>query len=399
MEIKKCLNNEVPTPSNGTGYFYLDQETNKLKLKKSTETISWDLVGVDKYKDVDAETARLCHILENDDTEGYACKQLVQFTSSTTEISLFDTDYSSFEKLINFSLIKTSDGSLYDASNPNLLSSHIFSENTTDKYVIVYYESHPTMSTIYTGYILDGDMAGNCQKINRVLFLNWNIVENNSNICRFCGYAGGIGTYLAFAFINCDFSQIINAQYMFWEERIENFYVLNDTNNNTLNLTSCTTLYGVFWMSAFNFHGKIDAPNCTVFSHFFLYCPTLNICPEINTSNGTDFSRMFSDAGITTVPLLDLSNANNCDCMFENCESLRYLGGFKGLKVDLSLADSPLLVKASLLNVLNNLADVTELGTEPKLLLAINIYSKLTDDEIAIATNKGWSILICGGSN
>ena len=52
MKIKKCLKSEVPVPPNGYGYFYLDQETNKLKLKKITEIISWDLFGVDKYKEL-----------------------------------------------------------------------------------------------------------------------------------------------------------------------------------------------------------------------------------------------------------------------------------------------------------------------------------------------------------
>ena len=31
MKIKRCLKSEVPVPPNGYGYFYLDQETNKLK--------------------------------------------------------------------------------------------------------------------------------------------------------------------------------------------------------------------------------------------------------------------------------------------------------------------------------------------------------------------------------
>ena len=93
-----------------------------------------------------------------------------------------------------------------------------------------------------------------------------------------------------------------------------------------------------------------------------------------------------------SIPLLDLSGATNCEDMFEDCSTLRYLGGFKGLKVDLSLTDSPLLVRSSVLNVLNNLADVTELGTNPTLTLAADSYVKLTAEEIAIGTNKGWTI-------
>jgi hypothetical protein len=126
----------------------------------------------------------------------------------------------------------------------------------------------------------------------------------------------------------------------------------------------------------------------------------LNICPYINTSNVYNFKGVFESCGsLTTVPLLDLSSATDCKYMFNGCSNLRYLGGFKGLKVDLDLSDSPLLVRQSVLNVLNNLADVTELGTNPKLLLDMNTRYKLTSKEIAIGTNKGWAILVNGGSN
>jgi hypothetical protein len=60
--------------------------------------------------------------------------------------------------------------------------------------------------------------------------------------------------------------------------------------------------------------------------------------------------------------------------------------------VDLTLAECPKLVRASLLNVLNKLEDVTELGTNPTLTLAADSYHKLTAEEIAIGTNKGWTI-------
>ena len=110
MKIKRCLKSEVPVPPNGYGYFYLDQETNKLKLKKTTETLSLDLFGVDKYKDVDAETVRLCYILENDDAEGYAGKVLVQFDNSCTSIPLLEGENNNVKK---WDAIKTSDGHFY----------------------------------------------------------------------------------------------------------------------------------------------------------------------------------------------------------------------------------------------------------------------------------------------
>ena len=112
----------------------------------------------------------------------------------------------------------------------------------------------------------------------------------------------------------------------------------------------------------------------------------------IFSENQTDFSGMFSNSPLTTLCELDLSNATYCESMLNECVFLKYLGGFKGLKVDLWLGTSWKLVRASLLNVLNKLADVTELGTNPTLTLAADSYYKLTAEEIAIATNKGWTV-------
>lgn len=148
MEIKKCLNSEVPTPSNGTGYFYLDQETNKLKLKKSTETVSWDLVGVDKYKDVDAETARLCHILENDDTEGYEAKVLYQLTTKCKSFPLDEVQYDE-EPCRPYDAIKTSDGYFYTKDSPETV--HTFNTDSTDNYIIVYFKTKSPDRVYYGG--------------------------------------------------------------------------------------------------------------------------------------------------------------------------------------------------------------------------------------------------------
>ena len=76
--------------------------------------------------------------------------------------------------------------------------------------------------------------------------------------------------------------------------------------------------------------------------------------------------------------------------MLDGCDDLTTLGGFAGLKVDLALFRSPLLTHDSLLNVINEAADVT---ANPKTLtLGTNNLVKLTDEEKAIATSKGWTL-------
>ena len=58
------------------------------------------------------------------------------------------------------------------------------------------------------------------------------------------------------------------------------------------------------------------------------------------------------------------------------------------MKLDLILSNCPKLTHDSLMNVINEAADVT---SSPKTLtLGSTNLNKLTDEEKAIATNKGW---------
>ena len=59
----------------------------------------------------------------------------------------------------------------------------------------------------------------------------------------------------------------------------------------------------------------------------------------------------------------------------------------------LDLSPCSLLTKQSIINVLNNLYDIASKGcnTQSIVLGSTNI-AKLTEDEIAIATNKGWTV-------
>ena len=76
--------------------------------------------------------------------------------------------------------------------------------------------------------------------------------------------------------------------------------------------------------------------------------------------------------------------------MFRNCFNLIDLVGFTGLKTNLDLYSCSQLTHDSLMNVINEAADVT---ASPKTLtLGATNLNKLTDDEKAIATNKGWTL-------
>ena len=123
----------------------------------------------------------------------------------------------------------------------------------------------------------------------------------------------------------------------------------------------------------------------------FSNCSSLTSVPQFDTSKVTSMDSMFDYCTkLASLPLLNVSNVVNMDNIFYNCTSLTNLGGFTGLKQDLELADSPKLTVDSVMNVINNAADMT---SSPKTLtLHKDVFNKLTEEQIATATAKGWNI-------
>ena len=161
------------------------------------------------------------------------------------------------------------------------------------------------------------------------------------------------------------------------------FYISGlDTSNGTdfrYMFYNCTNLTSV---------PLLDTSNGTNFHYLFYNCTNLTSIPLLDTSNGTNFTSMFDRCtNLTTIPLLDTSKGITFSYMFRDCTNLTDLGGFKGLKAVLDLTFSKKLTHKSLINVINNLAKV---DTNPTLLLGSENLAKLTDDEKAIAINKGW---------
>ena len=68
------------------------------------------------------------------------------------------------------------------------------------------------------------------------------------------------------------------------------------------------------------------------------------------------------------------------------------IGALNGLKVGLQLNTSTLMDRASLRAVINGLADLTGETTQT-LKLGASLLAKLTEEDIAIATNKNWTIV------
>ena len=68
---------------------------------------------------------------------------------------------------------------------------------------------------------------------------------------------------------------------------------------------------------------QLDTSNVTNMSHMFTICANLTTIPQINTSNVTNMDFMFSGCdNLTTIPQLDTSNVTNTSYMFGYCTNL-----------------------------------------------------------------------------
>ena len=152
----------------------------------------------------------------------------------------------------------------------------------------------------------------------------------------------------------------------------------------------------------------LNTKSCNLMQEMFSGCSSITEIPELDTSNVISMWYMFFKCtSLTTVPMLDASKIINVYNMFNNCSSLVTLGGLKNLgmsyptnwienvsEATLNLSDSPLLTHDSLMNVINNLYNIKSKGVKTQTLQLGNTNkAKLTTEEIAIATNKGWNVI------
>jgi surface protein len=150
-----------------------------------------------------------------------------------------------------------------------------------------------------------------------------------------------------------------------------------------------------------------DTGSATDFSSAFSTCTSLESIPALNTSNATNMSAIFSGcSSLKTIEELNCEQVTIISNAFYNCKSLINLGGFKNLgqnystsssanayALTLNISASNNLTHDSLMNVINKVYDIATKGVATQsLTIGSTNVGKLTAEEIAIATNKGWSI-------
>ena len=134
---------------------------------------------------------------------------------------------------------------------------------------------------------------------------------------------------------------------------------------------------------------ELNTSNVTDMSFMFQNCSSLTTIPQFNTSKVKDMSNMFQNcSSLTTIPQLDVSNVKSSNRMFVGCSSLKSIL-MTGMKVSFDISSSTKFDESDLVTILNNLATLTSTAS---LKMGTTNLAKLTDDEKAIATNKGWTL-------
>lgn len=125
------------------------------------------------------------------------------------------------------------------------------------------------------------------------------------------------------------------------------------------------------------------------FTYTWSECVNLLTIPPLNFSAAIDISGCFKGCErLTTLPYMNLASVTNADNAWTGCIDLTTLGGFGAISTDFSLSDSPNLTVDSIMNVINQAATVIR----NTMFLGPTNLAKLTDEQKAVATSKGWTL-------
>ena len=151
---------------------------------------------------------------------------------------------------------------------------------------------------------------------------------------------------------------------------------------------------------------ELNTSNATSMYQMFYGCRSLYAIGGLNTSKVTEMTEMFYGCySLKSVPLLDANNVRYINYMFIECYDLTNVGGLSGLgktalvnhlgqTLPLSFKDSTKLTVESCINVFNNLYDNYNWNLSNKhcIKLSMTTLNKLSDNDVAIAINKGWTV-------
>jgi surface protein len=329
---------------------------------------------------------------------------------------------------------------LYDAWDPSRTSARNLYNNDSQ---LVYAPLIDTTNVTDMGYMLY-----KCSSLEIIPDYNY---DNVTNMERFCGYSNN--KTLTLNLKACTNASMMCA----YNNKIERADInFNDLECNCYALFyDCTSLTTVDISNVINsganmFYGCTNASvinlynfQTTACAGMFYGCEKLISVPLFDISNTDNIATMFQGCSkLTSVPEFDTSNVRIMNSMFDGCTSLTSVPEFNASSItadsryaaclfgegrfsfqklnsitdfgglldlgksyggvqyneykDLLLQMCPNLTYESCMNVINKVYDLnlnTVNTIVPNIKFAATAYSLLTDDDIAIATNKGWSII------
>ena len=190
---------------------------------------------------------------------------------------------------------------------------------------------------------------------------------------------------------NLDTSNVTNMTMMF--NGCSELTSLDVSNFDTSNVTNMTSMFSRCYNLKSLDVSNFDTSNITYMGSMFLGTWNLTSLDlsSFNTSNVTNMTMMFDyDSELTDLYMnFDVRLNKNFTDIFFGCNKLtNVVGKFDGTKYDLYLSDCP-LTAASAMVFINGLATVTQ---KRRLSLSATTYDSLTNEQIAIATSKGWTV-------
>lgn len=174
----------------------------------------------------------------------------------------------------------------------------------------------------------------------------------------------------------------------------ENLTELPDLNMSALATDVNGMFRGCKSLQQINFFYNWSTSGVTKFSGMFYECISLASAPKMDTRNGTNFNHMFYGCeSLTDIPQLNTSRGTSFTDMFKGCYNLRnvtFTGTFN-ITSDIAVFTNCYYLSVdslvSFLNALNNKSSAW-----CTVLIGSNNISKLTPDQIQIATNKRISL-------
>lgn len=161
------------------------------------------------------------------------------------------------------------------------------------------------------------------------------------------------------------------------------YYILKKIPTLTLEdgLTSVARLFYQYYNEPVPF---IDTSNVDDFSDMFAYATKIKIVPEYDASKGVKFNSCFigGKTYFTT-----FGGFKNIGMAYDTTMPSNYANYILDMSGCINLTHD------SLMNIINNLYDIASKGVQPQTLkLGTGLIAKLTEEELAIATNKGWIV-------